>query len=113
MTIGDPIPEEPHRFKRTYELIYEVSDRARALAPGIAGIMRGVVLVLTIPAIFLIVSAIFPIVGVGLIAQGASGWVQVLLFVLAAIALVIEILFAQIGRASCRERVLRPGGGGR
>lgn len=96
MTIGDPIPEEPRRFERTYELIYEVSDRARALAPGIAGIMRGVVVVLTIPAIFLIVSAIFPIAGVGLIAQGASGWVQLLLFVLAAIALIIEILFARL-----------------
>src|SRR5690625_5757112 len=95
MTVGDHQPEEPKRFQRSYELIYEISDRARAMAPAIAGTLRAVVIVLTFPAIILAISAIFPIAGLALIAKGAEGWAQITLFVITAIALLIELLFVQ------------------
>jgi|GEM_PF-3399795 len=108
MTVGDHQPEEPKRFQRSYELIYEISDRARAMAPAIAGTLRAVVIVLTFPAIILAISAIFPIAGLALIAKGAEGWAQITLFVITAIALLIELLF--VHRTRQYMRVVRAPG---
>src|SRR5690625_8043208 len=86
MTVGDHQPEEPKRFQRSYELIYEISDRARAIAPAIAGTLRAVVIVLTFPAIILAISAIFPIAGLSLIPKGAERWAQITLLVITPMA---------------------------
>ncbi|HLS04357.1 MAG TPA: hypothetical protein VK030_06300 [Actinomycetales bacterium] len=93
MTVGDPLPEEPERSGRVYDLIYEVSDRARAMAPPIATSLRAIVLVLVLPAFLLIIAGFLPILGVGLIARGAEGWAQIILVIMVAIALAIEVLF--------------------
>lgn len=99
MTVGDHIPEEPNRFHRTYELIHEVSDRARAMAPAIAGILRAVVVLVTIPAIFFSISVAIPIIGTALIAKSASGFALIALWAITVIALVIELLFIWRTRA--------------
>lgn len=108
MTVGDhlpeePLPEEPGRAHKTYELIYEVSDRARALAPAIAGILRATVMLLTIPALFFAVSAAFPIIGTAIIASGASGFALILLTTITVIALIIEVLFIWRTRSYMRS----------
>lgn len=99
MTVGDHLPEEPNRFDKTYELIYEVSDRARAMAPAIAGILRAVVVLVTIPAIFFSISVAIPIIGTALIAKAASGFALIALSVVTGVALIIELLFMWRTRA--------------
>lgn len=123
MTNGDHVPHEPGDPKdaegqdgaelqkflinqegseetpRVYELIYDTSDRARALAPGIAASLRAVVILLRIPAIFFAISAALPILGTALIAGRASGFAQFVLFAITGIALAIEVLFIWRTRA--------------
>lgn len=91
MTVGDH-PAEPKR-PRSYDLVYEVTDRARAMAPTIAGLLRAVVFLVMVPGFFFAISALFPIIGTALIASGASGFGLFVLIAVVVIALVIEILF--------------------
>src|SRR5690625_3688037 len=72
------------------------------MVPGHLRSLTALVKLHNFPAIILAISAIFPIAGLALIAKGAEGWAQITLFVITAIALVIELLFVHRTRQYMR-----------
>jgi len=76
-----------------YELIYDVSDRAKSMAPGLSTTLKVIVRILLVPGVLLGIGGIVPLLGFLGVSRGATGWLFAAATVIFILGLVILLLY--------------------
>lgn len=87
---------------QVYELIYDVSDRAKSIAPGLSATLKVVVRVLLVPGVLLGIGGIVPLLGFLGVSRGATGWLFGASVAILVFAFVILLLYVWRLRAYSR-----------
>lgn len=88
---------------QVYELIYDVSERAKSIAPGLSATLKVVVRVLLVPGVLLGIGGIVPLLGFLGVSRGATGWLFGASIAILVLALVILLLYVWRLRAYSRN----------
>lgn len=76
-----------------YELIYDVSDRAKSMAPGLSTTLKVIVRILLVPGVLLGLGGIIPLLGFLGVSRGATGWLFGASIAILVLAFVILLLY--------------------
>lgn len=88
---------------QVYELIYDVSERAKSIAPGLSATLKVVVRVLLVPGVLLGIGGIVPLLGFLGVSRGATGWLFGASIAILVLAFVILLLYVWRLRAYSRN----------